>query len=49
MRKKVILACTVCLNRNYSSYTNRSNQSERLEMRKFCKRCGTHTLHRETK
>ncbi|ELK46912.1 UNVERIFIED_CONTAM: 50S ribosomal protein L33 [Halobacillus marinus] len=49
MRKKVILACTQCLSRNYSSYTNRSNQSERLEVRKFCKNCGSHTLHRETK
>ncbi|WP_226585853.1 50S ribosomal protein L33 [Halobacillus litoralis] len=49
MRKKVILACTKCQNRNYSSYKNRSNQSERLEVRKFCKNCGEHTLHRETK
>ncbi|MFG6120609.1 MULTISPECIES: 50S ribosomal protein L33 [Thalassobacillus] len=49
MRKKVVLACTVCMSRNYSSYKNPSNQAERLEVRKFCKKCGKHTLHRETK
>ncbi|MFD1021188.1 50S ribosomal protein L33 [Thalassobacillus hwangdonensis] len=49
MRKKVILACSICSSRNYSSYKNSTTQSERLEVRKFCKRCGTHTLHRETK
>ncbi|WP_281244471.1 50S ribosomal protein L33 [Halobacillus alkaliphilus] len=49
MRNKVVLACTECQSRNYSSYTNRSNQSNRLEVRKFCKKCGKHTLHRETK
>ncbi|MFQ3546408.1 50S ribosomal protein L33 [Halobacillus rhizosphaerae] len=49
MRKKVILACIECHSRNYSTYTNRSSQSERLEVRKYCKRCGAHALHRETK
>ncbi|MGP4062969.1 50S ribosomal protein L33 [Halobacillus litoralis] len=49
MRKKIILSCTECLSRNYSSYKNQSNQSERFEVRKFCKKCGSHTLHRETK
>ncbi|WP_181351070.1 50S ribosomal protein L33 [Thalassobacillus sp. CUG 92003] len=47
--KKVILACTVCSNRNYRSDKNTTNQSERLEIRKFCRECGAHTLHRETK
>ncbi|WP_205094486.1 50S ribosomal protein L33 [Thalassobacillus pellis] len=49
MRRKVILACTECSSRNYSSYKNTASQSGRLEVRKFCKRCGKHTLHRETK
>ncbi|MBH0231756.1 50S ribosomal protein L33 [Halobacillus yeomjeoni] len=49
MRKKVSLACEECSSRNYSSYKNQTNQAERLEVRKFCKRCGKHTLHRETK
>ncbi|MCP3029548.1 50S ribosomal protein L33 [Halobacillus sp. A5] len=49
MRKKAILACTQCHSRNYTTNINRSNQSERLEVRKFCKTCGEHTLHRETR
>ncbi|MRG87999.1 50S ribosomal protein L33 [Salinibacillus xinjiangensis] len=49
MRKKVILACTECHNRNYSSYKNSESESGRLEIKKYCKHCGKHTLHQETK
>ncbi|MRH44818.1 50S ribosomal protein L33 [Aquibacillus halophilus] len=48
MSKKVVLACTECLSRNYTTNKNIA-ASERLEARKFCKRCGKHTIHRETK
>ncbi|WP_425425185.1 50S ribosomal protein L33 [Amphibacillus marinus] len=46
--KKIILACSVCLSRNYHSDKNAA-ATERLELKKFCKKCQTHTLHRETK
>lgn len=46
---KVILVCTVCLSRNYSTTRNKKTKIERLELRKFCKRCNEHTLHKETK
>ncbi|WP_163971928.1 50S ribosomal protein L33 [Oceanobacillus halotolerans] len=49
MNKKVILACAICSSRNYTTSKNVSTQSTRLEVRKFCKTCGKHTLHRETK
>jgi large subunit ribosomal protein L33 len=49
MRKKVILACEICHQRNYSTSKNATNQSERLEVKKFCGRCNEHTIHRETK
>ncbi|BAC12060.1 50S ribosomal protein L33 [Oceanobacillus iheyensis] len=49
MSKKITLACAVCSSRNYSTNKNVSNQSTRLEVKKFCKTCGKHTLHRETK
>ncbi|WP_204501772.1 50S ribosomal protein L33 [Aquibacillus albus] len=49
MSNKVILACVECLSRNYSTSKNKTTKSERLEVRKFCKRCGVYTLHRETK
>ena len=36
---KVILACTECLSRNYT--TNRKkNSSKRLELNKYCPKCG---------
>ncbi len=49
MNKKVTLACAICSSRNYSTNKNVSTKSTRLEVRKFCKICGKHTLHRETK
>jgi large subunit ribosomal protein L33 len=43
------LACTVCKQRNYATSKNKKNNPERLELRKFCRTCRTHTVHRETK
>ncbi len=43
------LACTVCKQRNYATSKNKKNNPERLELRKFCRTCRTHTAHRETK
>ncbi|MBL4954542.1 50S ribosomal protein L33 [Neobacillus sp. OS1-32] len=48
MSKKVILACAECGSRNYST-EKKATQSDRLELKKFCKTCATHTIHRETK
>jgi large subunit ribosomal protein L33 len=48
MRKKVILACGVCDQRNYSTM-KKVDLTQRLEVNKFCKICNTHTNHRETK
>ncbi|MFZ3590870.1 50S ribosomal protein L33 [Bacillus sp. DJP31] len=48
MRKKVILACEVCSQRNYSTMKN-TTLADRLEVNKFCKVCNSHTVHRETK
>ncbi|MFB9768288.1 50S ribosomal protein L33 [Lactiplantibacillus modestisalitolerans] len=47
-QKKVALACTVCGSRNYTVASN-PNRTDRLEVKKFCKYCGKHTLHRETR
>ncbi|MBO8157450.1 MAG: 50S ribosomal protein L33 [Bacillaceae bacterium] len=49
MRKKVVLACTECSSRNYSTDKGANAAGGRLEIKKYCKRCGKHTLHRETK
>ena len=49
MNKKVILECSQCGNRNYTTSKNQSTSRERLEVKKFCKHCKMHTLHKETK
>ncbi|QPC48021.1 50S ribosomal protein L33 [Mangrovibacillus cuniculi] len=49
MAVKRVLACEQCGSRNYSVPAPSSGTTERLQMKKFCKRCNAHTLHRETK
>ncbi|HPW53117.1 MAG TPA: 50S ribosomal protein L33 [Erysipelotrichaceae bacterium] len=46
---KVIMTCSECLSRNYTTSRNRKTSRERLELLKYCKKCGKHTLHKETK
>jgi len=48
-RLVIHLACTQCQERTYTSEKNKKNDSQRLELKKFCPRCRTHTAHRETK
>ena len=48
VRPKITLACTQCKERNYITKKNRRNDPDRLELKKFCPRCKTHTPHRET-
>ncbi len=49
MRDLVILACTECKRRNYTTDKNRSKHSGRVEFKKYCKFCDKHTAHKETK
>ena len=49
MRDKVKLACTECKQRNYDTTKNKRNNTERIELKKHCRFCKTHTLHKETK
>jgi len=45
---KVILVCEECLARNYTTHKSK-NDKKRLELRKYCPKCGKMTLHKETK
>jgi large subunit ribosomal protein L33 len=45
----VYLACTECKERNYTTEKNKRNDTGRMELEKYCPRCRTHRLHRETK
>lgn len=47
-KRKIALACSECGSRNYTLVENPARVS-RLEVKKFCKYCGKHTIHRETK
>ena len=49
VRVKVTLSCTECKQRNYNTTKNKRNNSERLELKKYCRFCKKETLHRETK
>ena len=49
MRVKITLACSDCKQRNYSNLKNKKNDPDRLEMKKYCKFCHKHTVHKETK
>ncbi|MDR0983595.1 MAG: 50S ribosomal protein L33 [Ruminococcus sp.] len=48
-RIKITLACTECKRRNYNSKKNKANNPDRIEMKKHCKFCRKHTVHKETK
>ncbi len=49
MADKVILTCTECLSRNYTTSKNKKKHQDRLELMKYCPKCKKHTLHKETK
>ena len=49
VRGIIYLACPECKERTYTTTKNRKNDQQRLELKKYCPRCRTHTLHKETK
>ena len=49
IRIAVTMACTDCKERNYETTKSKRNTPDRIELRKFCPRCGKQTLHRETR
>src|SRR5660397_235695 len=49
MRVQVTLACEECKRRNYRTMKNKKNNPDRIEFKKYCRWCGTHTSHKETK
>ncbi len=49
MRDIVVLECTECKTRNYSTTKNKRLHSGRIEFKKYCPRCNKRTVHKETK
>ena len=48
-RELIILECTECKRRNYTSMKEKRNTPERLEKKKYCKFERKHTIHKETR
>ena len=46
MRTLVTLACTECKRRNYTTKKNKQNNPDRIELKKYCKWCKCHTVHK---
>jgi large subunit ribosomal protein L33 len=49
MQEKIQLQCGECKQRNYSTTKNKKNVTERLELRKYCRFCRKHTVHKEVR
>ncbi len=43
------MKCEECKNINYTTSKNPAENKEKLELKKFCKTCRKHTLHKEVK
>ena len=49
VRVIITLACNECKSRNYATTKNKRNDPDRIELRKYCRVCRKHTVHREAK
>ncbi len=49
VRQIITLQCSDCRERNYTTMTNRRNDPNRVELRKYCSRCRGHKTHREVR
>lgn len=47
-RETVLLVCKECKNQNYVTKRNKVNMEKKLEIKKYCKNCKKHTLHKES-
>ncbi|MBO5138602.1 MAG: 50S ribosomal protein L33 [Bacilli bacterium] len=48
-RQNKTIKCSVCNSENYRKERNVKNTTERLELNKYCSKCGKHTTHKEKK
>ncbi len=49
MRDIITLACSECKRRNYTTTKNKKKHPEKFSIKKYCKWCNKHTLHKEVK
>lgn len=49
MREKIILVCTECLSRNYTTSKKKAVSTQRMQLSKYCAKCNKYTIHKESK
>jgi len=49
VRVIITLQCGECRERNYTTMKNRRNDTQRIELKKYCSRCRIHRVHREVR
>ncbi|MCC6758081.1 MAG: 50S ribosomal protein L33 [Candidatus Omnitrophica bacterium] len=49
MRENIQFECTECRRPNYSSTKDKKQNPDRIELKKYCRFCRKHVLHRELK
>jgi large subunit ribosomal protein L33 len=49
MREIIHLGCEECTRRNYHTTKNKKTTTEKLAIKKYCKWCKKHTVHKEMK
>lgn len=47
MQDIINLECTVCKRRNYTTTKNKKKHADRIELKKHCRHCRKHTVHKE--
>jgi large subunit ribosomal protein L33 len=45
----ISLVCSDCKSKNYYTKKSKKLQREKLELKKYCKRCNKRTVHKESK
>ncbi len=48
-RGLITLQCGDCRERNYHTFKNKRNDTQRLELKRYCPRCRSHKTHREVR
>jgi large subunit ribosomal protein L33 len=49
MREIISLDCDVCKRKNYTTNKNKKNTKDKLQLKKYCRWCRKHTVHKEGK
>jgi len=45
----ILLSCEKCKRKNYSTTKTKRTGVEKLQLKKYCPACRSHTVHKETK